>query len=65
MPRQDVRVVQASLSAWAGSADKEMVPGVAEGEVEKWGRVRVNWRVVGVGEDLALLRGDGGDLFKG
>jgi len=46
VPRCDVRALQASLAAWVGSGGAEGVPGL---QGAGGGRVKVAWRVIGVG----------------
>jgi ribonuclease P/MRP protein subunit POP8 len=63
VPRQDARVLRASLSTWAGSCDADGVPGV---DAEEGRRVRVAWRVVGeAGTVLGGCCGDGSGMFGG
>lgn len=65
IPRQDARAVRASLSAWVGSSDGDLVPGAETGS-GSGGRIKVAWRVRGENELLGSLNGgDGQDLFKG
>jgi ribonuclease P/MRP protein subunit POP8 len=63
--REDARAVRASLSAWVGSCDGDLVPGAEAGSSSS-GRLKVAWRVRGESEMLgSLIGGDGQDLFKG
>lgn len=71
IPRQDTRAVRGALAGWVGNCEGELLPGVGRSEgVDKWGRVRVAWRIVGEGECLGSLGGegvggDGREMFGG
>ncbi|KAF1961267.1 hypothetical protein CC80DRAFT_589669 [Byssothecium circinans] len=74
IPRDDAKAFRAALSSWTGSVDADLVPGCEGGgdrdrDRDRWGKVRVSWRVGGEAAGLGLLlgggAGDGRDLFGG